>query len=629
MCARQPFDSCTLLSAIRVEWEKMHGDRPLDKSDLTEKVLETVCRHLVVRDPYLGVWKFPHASVAEYFKAKNESWVKDAQAEVTIVMINCMRDCCADYSRVWPPSDIVRYDTSLQDTPHPNLKSWFDAGGADPDQPSDPRHPLQAYIQLNWLTHIHNLSGKDNRAGDVALALKRFLGEEGAQQSSREYQVFCSRIMESAQWGYYALIWHQVRPNTNFAFGVVAMGLHRLLPEWWDRDLDLPSLVNQDGLGLLEIATYFGYYDLCQFLISRGCDINGADQGTWDGPPLWISVNRKKIDIMKLLLSNGANVDCVVHGRTLICLAAERGLDYCTGLLDKGLDPNKKCDNESHWHRREGCTLSRAAYDGNLNTIKALVGKGADVNPENSNDDYGSPLAAAARLGHFDSARFLLEKGADANAHLRCGDFGSPLIAAIRGRKLDCVHLLLDHKADVNAKSEIGQYGSPLIAAASTGQVDCARVLVEHGADVNAYLEFGEYGSILAAAILGASPSLEMIKFLVEEAKADPAQLAFVRPRRKESRIRTIRVERDGRIDGERRHQMRYAHRKEEMETAAYLIQELQMEAQVLISLGVLPRDLPLDTGTMADSEYEELDEYDREIENRWYSRRPRRFESG
>ncbi|KAJ3944291.1 uncharacterized protein N0V96_005817 [Colletotrichum fioriniae] len=74
MCVREPFDSCKLLSAIRVESEKMRGDgmKAVDKSDLTEKMLETVCRHLIVRDPDLNVWRFSHASVREYFEDKKK-----------------------------------------------------------------------------------------------------------------------------------------------------------------------------------------------------------------------------------------------------------------------------------------------------------------------------------------------------------------------------------------------------------------------------------------------------------------------------------------------------------------------------------------------------------------------------
>ncbi|KAK1508104.1 uncharacterized protein CCOS01_16105 [Colletotrichum costaricense] len=667
MCARRPFDSRTLLSAIQVESEQMHGDgmKAHDKSDLTEKMLETVCQHLIVRDPKLEVWRFSHASVREYFEdKKKERWVKDAPAEVAIVLINCLRDCCAAYSSIWPPSDVDDDDDdsrTLQEGCGTHSDSWYEAGGADLDQPLDPRHPLQAYIRLNWLTHTHDLPEQDDRAEDVALALKQFLGEERPPCSSKEYQVFCSRAIEPAQWLFYTPMSKQVRPVTNFAFGIVAMGLHRFLPEWWNEGLDLPSLVNEEGLGLLQIATHFGHYDLCQFLISRGCDVNASFDALDYGPPLWISVNRREIDVMELLLKNGANMDCVLKDQTLACLAAENGSGCCTILLENGLDPNMKCNTDDTGGSggcRFGCALSRAAFNGDLNTIKALLDKGAEVNPENLKDSYGSPLTSAIFHGRLESARFLLENGANVNDQFRYGNFGCPLIAAIRVGEPECVRLLLEREADVNAMPEGGEYGSPLAAAVSMadvdfarsliqhgadakaelrfgkygsplaaavwrGDVNCARLLIEHGAEVNAYLEFGEYGSILSAAIFGWSSSessLVMIKFLVEEAKADLAQLAFVRPRRKEDIIWETRRERYGSIDGAMRQRTRYRKRRREMDMTAYLVQELQIERQVLISLGIPRRDLPPDIDATADIEYEETDMFDWLFESDWKS---------
>ncbi|KXH41389.1 hypothetical protein CNYM01_04046 [Colletotrichum nymphaeae SA-01] len=472
MCARQPFDSRRLLSAIRVESEQMHGDgmKALDKSDFTEKMLETVCRHLIVRDPDLNVWRFAHASVREYFEDnKEEPWVKDAPAEVAIVLINCLRDCCAAYPSIWPPSDVDPNSGTLQDRSSSRLGHWMRRGGyVDLDQPLDPRHPLQRYIHLNWLTHIHDLPENDDRVEDVALALKRFLGEDRPPHSSREYQVFCNRVMEPCHRHHYEFTWSRSMPNTNFAFGVVAMGLHRLLPEWWHKGLDLPSLVNDNGVSLLQIATHFGHYDLCQFLISRGCDINGSDKDGVKGPPLWISVRQRKIDVTKLLLKNGANMDFFFKRATLACGAAGIGSEYCTILLNAGLDPNMRCNPDDPgppWYCSYGCALSLAAVRNDLDTMKVLIGKGANVNPENLNDSYGSPLASAVSRGRVESARFLLENGANVNDQFRYGNYGCPLIAAICGGELECIRLLLERKADVNATPEAGRHVSPLAAA--------------------------------------------------------------------------------------------------------------------------------------------------------------------
>ncbi|KAI3530042.1 hypothetical protein CABS01_16023 [Colletotrichum abscissum] len=583
MCARQPFDSCTLLSAIRVESEQMREDgmKALDKSDLTEKMLETVCRHLIVRDPELKVWRFSHASVREYFEdKKGEPWVKDAPAEVAIVLINCLRDCCAGYSSIWPPSDVEPFSSTLQENSCLDLDDWMRAGGADLDQPLDPRHPLQAYIHRNWLAHLHDLSEQDDRAEDVAFALKRFLGEECPPHSSREYRVFCR---QTSPW----FEPQHIQPFANFAFGVVAMGLHRFLPEWWNEGLDLPSLVNENGLSLLQIATFVGHYDVCQFLISRGCDVNASFHFLY-GPPLWISVAQEKIDVMELLLKNGANVDCVFQNRSLACLAATVGSEYCTVLLKNGLDPNTKCPRTCSF----GCALSAATWKGDLDAIKTLVSEGADVNPENLEDLYGCPLINAIESQNPECVRLLLEHGADVNAMPEDCRYGSPLAAAVWRRNVDCARLLIEYGADVNADLTFGKHGSPLAAAVWSGNVDCVRLLIEHGAEVNAYLEFGKYGSILDAAIFGFVPSVVMIKFLVEEAGADLAQLAFVRPRRKEVVI-----------------WRRQSDQEDAKDVAAYLLQELQMERQVLISLGVLPRDLPPDVGNTADMEYDELDD--------------------
>lgn len=55
--------------------------------------------------------------------------------------------------------------------------------------------------------------------------------------------------------------------------------------------------------------------------------------------------------------------------------------------------------------------LISAARDGNTDTVKALLAKGADVNAKDS--AVNTALIAAAWRGHSDVAKALLEKGAD------------------------------------------------------------------------------------------------------------------------------------------------------------------------------------------------------------------------
>ncbi|KAF4413419.1 Ankyrin repeat and KH domain-containing protein 1 [Colletotrichum fructicola] len=529
MCARQPLESRALLAAIRIESEEANGEQSFDKADLTEPILEAVCRHLVVRDPKLGVWKFPHASVAEYFRAKNDSWVKDAEGKLTVILTKCLVDFC---SSVWPMKCMMNDETVV------DLSDWLEARRAAPKHTLDPWHPLHRYITRNWLQHIHNISNEDSSILDVVQALKRFLGEASPQKSSWEYRAFCLIVISSDDWTYDNSSGNYMRasvdPYDNPVFGVVTFGLHRFLAGWWDKDVDISSLVNAEGSDLLAIAAYLGYTELCEYLIHQGCDININTKTTCHSA-LGASIHQQKIGTMRMLLEKGANPDRVMNHHSLLCLATEKGIDYCTLLLEKGADPNTECRSRScfrfvsvfgvkHYLRRG---LSRAAYSGNLSIMKALIDKGADVNPDNLRDLDGSPLAAAVYMGQLDCARFLIAKGAGVNAQLKYRDFGSPLTASVCSGELECARLLVEHGADVNMNPKFGPYGSPLAAAVSMGQLDCARFLVASGADVNAYLEFGEYGSVLAAAILGKHPVLDMVKFLVEEQQAGPSQLIY------------------------------------------------------------------------------------------------------
>ncbi|KAF4906603.1 WW domain-containing oxidoreductase [Colletotrichum fructicola] len=530
MCARQPLESRALLAAIRIESEEANGEQSFDKADLTEPILEAVCRHLVVRDPKLGVWKFPHASVAEYFRAKNDSWVKDAEGKLTVILTKCLIDFC---SSVWPMKCLMNDETVV------DLSDWLEARRAAPKHTLDPWHPLHRYITRNWLQHIHNISNEDSSILDVVQALKRFLGEASPQKSSWEYRAFCLIVISSDDWTYDNSSGNYMRasvdPYDNPVFGVVTFGLHRFLAGWWDKDVDISSLVNAEGSDLLAIAAYLGYTELCEYLIHQGCDININTKTTCHSA-LGASIHQQKIGTMRMLLEKGANPDRVMNHHSLLCLATEKGIDYCTLLLEKGADPNTECRSRScfrfvsvfgvkHYLRRG---LSRAAYSGNLSIMKALIDKGADVNPDNLRDLDGSPLAAAVYMGQLDCARFLIAKGAGVNAQLKYRDFGSPLTASVCSGELECARLLVEHGADVNMNPKFGPYGSPLAAAVSMGQLDCARFLVASGADVNAYLEFGEYGSVLAAAILGKHPVLDMVKFLVEEQQAGPSQLIYI-----------------------------------------------------------------------------------------------------
>jgi hypothetical protein len=226
------------------------GENALKRSDLTEMTLESVCRHLVVKDTGLGTWKFAHASVTEYYTEKGQPWFKDAEAEVAVVLINCLTDCCSRYP--WGNPQLEATITVS------DVEKWF-RRKADPDDVLDPRHPLQIYTHINWLHHIQDIQDGHSRTGDVAHALKRFFGGNPLI-CSKEYKAF--RTIVCGHWSYYATMDNRMAYNPHPEFGFVALGLHRDMDGWWDNEIS--SLLESTCDYLLETAAAFGHTDLCE-----------------------------------------------------------------------------------------------------------------------------------------------------------------------------------------------------------------------------------------------------------------------------------------------------------------------------------------------------------------------------
>ncbi len=91
-------------------------------------------------------------------------------------------------------------------------------------------------------------------------------------------------------------------------------------------------------------------------------------------------------------------------------------------------------------------SLLQAAADGNIEQVKSLLSKGAEVNAK---DEKGqTPLHLAARQGHTAIVEMLLDKGAEVNAQT---DEGDTLLSLAKGDKV-IVELLRKHEAEKLSK---------------------------------------------------------------------------------------------------------------------------------------------------------------------------------
>ncbi|KAK8016092.1 NB-ARC and ankyrin domain protein [Apiospora rasikravindrae] len=159
-------------------------------------------------------------------------------------------------------------------------------------------------------------------------------------------------------------------------------------------------------------------------------------------PPLLYAADKGHVDIAKLLIERGADVDA----------AGSSGWTPLTLALDRG----------------------------HIDMARLLIERGADVNTTGSSGR--TPLTRALDGGHADVARLLIERGADVNS---AGSFGrTPLTRASDRGHIDVTRLLIERGADVNAADSSGW--TPLIWASNGGHIDVARLLIERGADRNA-----------------------------------------------------------------------------------------------------------------------------------------------
>ncbi|KAM0520737.1 hypothetical protein ACHAPE_003135 [Trichoderma viride] len=413
LCAREPLTSEVLLMAVRLEsnFLSLTISDPIDES-----ILEDICSHLVVLDSQLKVWKFPHASVAEYFEDRHKSWIHKAPEDVAILLVSCLIGCYSE----WPLTEANMETLEFLKTT-PDLDNHF-----------DPRHPLQKYTREYWLQHLKITSNQHRDAKGLSEILKRFLGAQGPQGlSSRQYQAWCEHMRINnffTTYGYHK----DIQPSEKSIFGICAIGLHKLLTGWWDQDIDV-SQVNKRGLDLLAIAAKYGHDELCFELIDRGSDVH-RELDSELGSALMEAICEKQDKPAKLLLGKGIDPNLIRKGTSPLCLAVRYAEDLVEPLLKAGADPNIKCSDCTF-----ECALEVAAWTNKSHAAELLIKAGANVNFATGKNSYGSLLGTAAFGGSLKCAKLLVEKGANVNAHLG-GFYGSVLAAAIFGcGKLDAM----------------------------------------------------------------------------------------------------------------------------------------------------------------------------------------------
>ena len=272
-----------------------------------------------------------------------------------------------------------------------------------------------------------------------------------------------------------------------------------------DADPDAPQ---GDGATALHWAAHRGDVEAAALLIEAGADVNAANR--LGATPLWLAARSGNAPIVEALLEAGANPNVTLRmGETPLMSAARSGnLRVVEMLVDRGAAVN------AVEYERHQTPLMWAAAQQHAEIVRLLAARGANVHArtrvwdqlENTagntntsgnfrkNHGGSTALLFAARNGDVETARALVEAGADVNDVAAAGT--SALVVAAHSGHGPLGIYLLEQGADPNG-ADAGY--TALHAATLRSQPELAAALLERGAEVDAVVERGTPGRRFSA----------------------------------------------------------------------------------------------------------------------------------
>jgi ankyrin repeat protein len=239
----------------------------------------------------------------------------------------------------------------------------------------------------------------------------------------------------------------------------------------------------------LHAAVRTGHKEVVELLLSQGANVDALRWG--DFTPLFFAVTAggdfNALSRFKTFPLFPGSVQ--LTGTKHSSVAPERYIDIIELLVKHGADINFR--DKQHGF----VPLHYAIFGGNVEIVKALLDRGAQVDPAiqspRLSNRYIAPLHLAAYYGDLTICELLVQRGADVNSKMPPGTGvwtpnarQTPLHFAVCSGNAKLVGLLIDHGAEVNAADSKDE--TPLHLAAEHGGQAILETLLSHGAEVNA-----------------------------------------------------------------------------------------------------------------------------------------------
>ena len=238
----------------------------------------------------------------------------------------------------------------------------------------------------------------------------------------------------------------------------------------------------------LYMASSCGYTEIVRSLLDHGADLTAQcdDKDGWHDvqwTPLQVATHKGHLDLALLLLDRAHMIHIALY------MASSCGSTHTVrSLIDRGADPNTKCEDNDGMQDVKWTPLQVASQKGYLDTVHLLLECGAD--PESRDHNGQTALYMASSHGSFEVVRSLIDRGADLK--VECNDWDehgkkigrTPLHTAIHNGHLDITLFLLERGANMETRSSQDQ--TALFMASSRGFAELVRSLMGSGADLNA-----------------------------------------------------------------------------------------------------------------------------------------------
>ncbi|KAL3595587.1 hypothetical protein FPOAC2_09932 [Fusarium poae] len=450
MYALQPLSTEELLAAVRFGTSDDNGVIELKTmGSVSERQFETLCRYLIVKD-IEGNWKFPHASVQEYFLEKHGGWAgQNGKAEITKLSLLLVRK-----ANLEPPDwavKIVEAEMAAREVfwaeeanhepsarGHVEKQLEMEAQGSTINSGSentatDPVSSLWLYVSKYWFSHVKLIQCDIKNYPEISQLLHYFMvdGEREYENWAKYYPAAAS-IFVVAEY-----LVGGLRPTSMAVLGLIVLGIYPAAMQWGEDCLESnPECTNAEDYSILSLAVKHGPDVLCRQLIGLGSDINRI-------------VRKGSTSALEVALKQGKK-SCAIT------------------LLEHGADPNLETCSHSL------CCAIVNCYDKVL--LDLLLNKGADPEAICRICNWECPLIAAAKMDNTEAAVTLIDAGA--RLDFPGGRHGTPLLQAAKSGSLQVAKLLVGRGADVDVQTE-ERYGGVLAAAFCNGKSEMLAYLIE------------------------------------------------------------------------------------------------------------------------------------------------------